>query len=127
MQISLNKASDDNENENQNIYSNGYFGNQDWLTSSQSHYSCGKDVIWNTQIIDTFIDTLVMKTPFFNNTRDDSSFGHNQKFNTEIRFIILFVAEDGEALYSQQKKDLELTVAQIISSLMQNSGLNWRN
>ena len=62
-----------------------------------------------------------MKTPFFNNTRDDSSFGHNQKFNTEIRFIILFVAEDGEALYSQQKKDLELTVAQIISSLMQNS------
>ena len=29
MQISLNKASDDNENENQNIYSNGYFGKQD--------------------------------------------------------------------------------------------------
>ena len=61
-----------------------------------------------------------MKTPFFNNTRDDSSFGHNQKFNTEIRFIILFVAEDGEALYSQQKKDLELTVTQTISSLLQN-------
>ena len=60
MQISLNKASDDNENENQNIYSNGYFGKQDWLTSSQSHYSCGKDVIWNTQIIDTFIDTESM-------------------------------------------------------------------
>ena len=55
-----------------------------------------------------------MKTPFFNNTRDDSSFGHNQKFNTEIRFIILFVAEDGEALYSQKKQDLELIVAQII-------------
>ena len=98
MQISLNKASDDNENENQNIYSNGYFGKQDWLTSSQSHYSCGKDVIWNTQIIDTFIDILVIETLFFNNTRDDSSLGHHQKFNTEIRFIIYFVAEGGEAL-----------------------------
>ena len=47
--------------------------------------------------------------------------------NTEIRLIILFVAEIGEALYSQQKEDQELTVAQIMNSLLQNSGLNWRN
>ena len=46
--------------------------------------------------------------------------------NTNLRLIIVFAAEDGEALYSQQKQDLELTVAQIISSLLQNSGLNWR-
>ena len=32
----------------------------------------------------------------------------------------------GEVLYSQQKQDLELTVAQVMSSLLQNSGLNWR-
>ena len=32
--------------------------------------------------------------------------------------------EDGEALYHQQKLDLELTVAQIVSYLLQNSGLN---
>ena len=38
--------------------------------------------------------------------------------NTEIRLIIFFAAEDGEALYSQQKQDLELTVAQTISSLL---------
>ena len=44
--------------------------------------------------------------------------------DTEIRLIILFVAKDGEALYSQQKQDLELTVAQIISSLLQSSGLS---
>ena len=31
--------------------------------------------------------------------------------NTEIRLIIFFVAKDGEALYSQQKQDRELTVA----------------
>ena len=37
-----------------------------------------------------------------------------------------FAAENGKALYSQQKQDLELTVAQIISSLLQNSGFNWR-
>ena len=44
--------------------------------------------------------------------------------NTEIRVIIFFAAKDGEALYSQQKQDRELTVAQIMSSLLQNSGLN---
>ena len=43
---------------------------------------------------------------------------------TEIRLIIFFSAEDGEALYSQQKQDWELTVAQIVNSLLQNSGLN---
>ena len=37
--------------------------------------------------------------------------------NTEIKLIIFFAAKDGEALYSQQKQDLELTVAQILSSL----------
>ena len=44
--------------------------------------------------------------------------------NTEIRLITVFVAKEGEAVYSQQKQDLELTMAQIISSLLQNSGLN---
>ena len=33
--------------------------------------------------------------------------------NTEVRLIIFFAAKDGEALYSQQKQDRELTVAQI--------------
>ena len=43
---------------------------------------------------------------------------------TKIRLILLFAAKDGEALYSKQKQDLELTVAQIMSSLLQNSDLN---
>ena len=34
--------------------------------------------------------------------------------NTEIRLIILFAAKDGEVLYSQQKQDWELTLAQIL-------------
>ena len=46
--------------------------------------------------------------------------------NTEIRLIKFFAAEDGEALCCQQKQDLELTMAPITSSLLQNSGLNWR-
>jgi len=29
--------------------------------------------------------------------------------NTEIRLVIFFAAKDGEALYSQQKQDKELT------------------
>jgi len=44
--------------------------------------------------------------------------------NTEIRLIMFFAAEDGEALYTQQKQDLDLTMAQIMSFLLQNSGLN---
>ena len=46
--------------------------------------------------------------------------------NTEIGMTIFFAANDEEALYSQQKQDLELTAAQIISSLLQNSNFNWR-
>ena len=37
---------------------------------------------------------------------------------------MFFAVEDGEVLYSQQKQDLELTVAQIMSALLQNSDLN---
>ena len=44
--------------------------------------------------------------------------------NTKVRLIMFFAAEEGEALNSEQKQDRELTVAQIISSLLQNSGLN---
>ena len=43
-----------------------------------------------------------------------------------LKLIILFVLKDGEALYSQQKQEWELTVAQIMNSLLQNSDLNWR-
>ena len=38
--------------------------------------------------------------------------------NTKIRLILFFAATDGEALYSQQKQDQELTVAQIMNSLL---------
>ena len=44
--------------------------------------------------------------------------------NTEIGLIMFFAAEDGEALYSQQKQDQEPTVAQIMNSLLPNSDLN---
>ena len=47
--------------------------------------------------------------------------------NTEIRLIILSAAKDGEGLYSKEKQDLELIVAQIISFSLQNSSLNLRN
>ena len=36
----------------------------------------------------------------------------------------IFAAKDGEALYSQQKQDQELTVAEIMNSLLPNSDLN---
>ena len=58
--------------------------------------------------------------------RDDSTHEHHQMVDTKIRLIIFFAAEDGEAVYSQQKQDQELTVAQIMNSLLQNSDLNCR-
>ena len=44
--------------------------------------------------------------------------------NAEIRLIIFFAAKDGEAQYSQQKQDRELTVAQIMNSLLTSPELN---
>ena len=38
--------------------------------------------------------------------------------NTEIRLIIFSAAKDGEALYSQQKQDRELTVTQTMKFLL---------
>ena len=48
----------------------------------------------------------------------------HQMFHTEIRLIIFFAAEDTESVYSQQNQDQELTVTQILNSLLQNSDLN---
>ena len=64
------------------------------------------------------------QTPSPNNTREDSTHGHHQMVNTEITLIIFFAAKNGKALYSQQKQDQELTVAQIMNSLLQKSDLN---
>ena len=52
-------------------------------------------------------------------TREDSTHGHHQMVNTEIRLIIFFAAVE-------QKQDWELTVTQIMNSLLPNSDLNWR-
>ena len=46
--------------------------------------------------------------------REPGTYWHRQMVNTKIRLIIFFAAKDGKALYSQQKQDQELTVAQIM-------------
>ena len=50
-------------------------------------------------------NALVIANTSSNNTREDSTHGHHQMVNTEIRLIIFFAAKDGEALNSQQKQD----------------------
>ena len=47
------------------------------------------------------------QTPSSNNTREDSTHGHHQKVNTEIRLIIFFAAKNGEAVHREQKQDQE--------------------
>ena len=69
-------------------------------------------------------NALVITKPFSNITREDSTNGHYQIVNTEIRLIVFFTAKDGEGLYSQPKQDKDLTVAQIMNSLLPNSYLN---
>ena len=59
-------------------------------------------------------------------TQENTTQEHHQMGNTEIRLIIFFAAKVGEALYSQQEQDQELTVAQIMNSLLPYSDLNWR-
>ena len=69
-------------------------------------------------------NTLVIANTGLPTTQERTTHGHHQMVNTEIRLIIFFAAKDGEALYSQQKQDQELTVAQIMNSLLPNSDLN---
>ena len=69
-------------------------------------------------------NALVTANTLFQQHKEDSTHGHHQMVNTKIRLIIFFAANDGEALYSQQKQDQELTVAQIMNSLLPNSDLN---
>ena len=54
-------------------------------------------------------------------TQEKTTHGHHQMVDTEIRLITFFAAIDGEALYSQQKQDREMTVAWIMNSLLPNS------
>ena len=67
---------------------------------------------------------MVMAKTLFQQQTEDSTHGHHQMDSMEIRLITFFAAKDGEPIYSQQKQNLELTVAQIMNSLLQNSGLN---
>ena len=71
-------------------------------------------------------NTLVIANTHLQPTRDESTHGHHQMVNTEIRLIIFFAAKYGEALHSQQKQDQELTVAEIKISSLKNWDLNWR-
>ena len=69
-------------------------------------------------------NTLIIANTLFQQHREDFTHGHHQMVNSKIRLIIFFAAKDGEALYSQQNQDPQLTVAQIMNSLLPNSDLN---
>ena len=69
-------------------------------------------------------NALVIANTLFQQRKRRFDTWTSQMVNTEIRLIIFFAAKDGEALYSQQKQDRELTMAQIMNSLLPNSDLN---
>src|SRR5574337_282660 len=53
-----------------------------------------------------------------------STHGHHQMVNTKIRLIIFFAAKMGKLYTVNKKQDQELTVVQIMNSLLPNSDLN---
>ena len=57
-------------------------------------------------------------------TQENTTHVRHQMVNAKIRLIIFFAAKDGKALYSQQTQEQELTVAQIMNSLLPNSDIN---
>ena len=69
-------------------------------------------------------NTLVIANTLFQQHKRQLYTWTSADINTKIKLIIFFATTDGEALYSQQKQDQELTVAQIMNFLLQNSDLN---
>ena len=65
--------------------------------------------------------TLVIANTLFQQHKRRLTHGHHQMVNSEIRLIIFFAAKDEEVLYSKQNQDWELSVAQIMNSLLENS------
>ena len=65
--------------------------------------------------------TLVIADTLF---QQHKRHGHHHMVNTEVRLIIFSAAKDGKSLYSQQKQEWVLTVAQIMNYLLPNLDLN---
>ena len=69
-------------------------------------------------------NTLVIANTFFQQHERQLYTWTTPDGQYQNQIDIFLATEDGEALYSQQKQDQELTVAQIMNSLLKNSDLN---
>ena len=80
-------------------------------------------MVWYSHLFQNFPQFIVIHTVKgfgIVNKAEIDVFLELSSFFYEIRLIIFFAAKDGESLYSQQKQDCELTVAQIMNSLLPN-------
>ena len=68
-------------------------------------------------------NTLVIANTLFQQFKRTLHLGIT-RWSTLKSLITFYAGKDGEALYSQHKQDQELTVAQIMNSLLPNSDLN---
>ena len=94
--------------------------------SNKQIWPCSTE--WSRTKTKSFVKTThwPQQTPSSDNTRENFTHGHHQVVNTTIRLVIVFSVKDGEALYSQQKQDWKLPVAQIMKFLLPNSDLSLR-
>ena len=93
----------------------------------QSRYSGSlTEIYWREAITKRWECILLKYKAILDPVSSKEKWDYMTVVNTEIRLIIFFLAKDGDGLYSQQKQDWELTVAQSMNPLLQNSDLNWR-
>ena len=76
----------------------------DWNAKAGSQETPGATGKFGLGVQNEARQRRIEQTPSSNNTREDSTHGHHQMVNTEIKLIIFFAAKEGEALSSQQKQ-----------------------
>ena len=82
--------------------------------------------VWNEagQQLTEFCQENTLANTLLNSSSNDSTYGHHQMVNAEVRLSIFFVAKDKESLHSHQKQDQEMTMVPVVYSLLQNLDVN---
>ena len=113
------------QNQNQNISLVPFIGGWDWKQTSV-HDVCLRywSIIFSGEPSSFKRKKMVKNKNIPAFEESTITHEHHQTVNTKIRLIIFFATKDEEALYSQHKQDQELTVAQIMNSLLPNSDSN---
>ena len=102
----------------------------EWIQKRDPYICCLQETHFKTR--DTYRLKVKGWKKIFHTNRDQKKAGVAMLISDKIdfktkavrRLIVFFAAQDGKDLYSQQKQDQGLTMAQIMNSLLPNSESN---